>query len=270
VADFRDPWIGLHLRTPPTAVHRRIHERMESGTVRADRVVVATRWQEDALRAAYPEARIVRIPNGYDDADFSHPPAATPPPDRFVILHSGMLTLGRSTRPFLEGLALFVKRNPGASASMRVVFLGARETGNERWVARFGLEQSVSFEDNIPHRECVERERASHVLLLLKHDDERYRGLIPGKLFEYFGAGRPVLAVVPGGEAADLVRDLRRGEIADIADSADIAAVIERMYTRFLEGRLESAYDLGPLEQYTRRYLANRMSDVLAEAAEER
>jgi hypothetical protein len=177
-----------------------------------------------------------------------------------------MLTLGRSTRPVLEGLRLFLDRSPGSDA--RVVFLGSRETENEEWVGRFGLEEAAVFEDNVPHRECVARELSSHALLLVKHDDKRYRGLVPGKLYEYFGARRPILAVVPEGEAAELVTRHRRGEVARIDDPADIADKIGKMATLHREGRLEQAYDLAPLGQFTRRALAERMSEILEDVIE--
>jgi hypothetical protein len=174
-----------------------------------------------------------------------------------------MLTLGRSTRPFLEGLAAFVRRVPAAAGSVRVVFIGARESANEEWVRRFGLEELVSFEDTVPHRACVGRETGSHVLLLIKHDDERYRGLVPGKLYEYIGARRPILAIGPDGEASRLVRELRRGETPRIDRPDEIAGAIETMHRRWRDGSLESAYSLEAVPRYSRRVEAERLAGLL-------
>lgn len=270
VADFRDPWIGLYLRTPPSSFHGGLHRRMEGRVAGADRVLVTTSWHEQMLRAAYPDARVERIPNGYDEDDFKGSDSVVPREGPFTMLHSGMLTLGRSSKPFLEGLRLFLRRSAGAAPAVRVIFLGSRESENEKWVTRFGLEDAVIFEDNIPHSECVARETRSHALLLIKHDDERYRGLVPGKLYEYFGAGRPVLAVVPDGEAAELVMRHGRGEVARITDPADIADKIEKMVTLYHEGKLESSYDLGHLERFTRKALVERLNEVLGTIMEER
>ncbi|MDD4858022.1 MAG: hypothetical protein PHD74_07935, partial [Candidatus Krumholzibacteria bacterium] len=183
---------------------------------------------------------------------------------RFTVTDCGMLTLGRRARAFLEGFAAFRRRSPAAAADTRVVFIGARESANEEWVSRLGLDDSVVFEGNIPHRECIEREKRSHALLLIKHDDERYRGLVPGKLFEYIGARRPILAVAPDGEASRILRALRRGETAQIRDPEDIAVAIETMYTHYREGRLDSAYFLGDVPQYSRRAEAEQLGRTLA------
>ncbi len=262
-ADCRDPWVALYLRNPATPLHRALNRRMERAVAGADRVLVTTSWHEERLRSAYPGIHVERIPNGYDEEDFMQAGTACRPGGAFIIVHCGMLTLGRSSRPFLEGLARLVRRSPAVAGGIRVVFIGARESANEAWVNRFGLEDIVSFEDIIPHAECTMRERGSHALLLLKHDDARYRGLVPGKLYEYIGARRPILAVVPRGEAARLVADLGRGEVADIGDPDDIADKVWKMLTMHRDGRLESSYNLAEVPEFSRRSLAGRLAAVL-------
>ncbi len=263
VADFRDPWINLHLRKPPTPVHRLLHERMERAVSRADLVLVTSEAHESQLRRRYPSSRVERIPNGYDEEDFAGEGTPRPPAEPFTVTHCGMLTLGRSVQPFLEGLAELERRAPAKVEAMRVVFIGARETANEETARRLGLAARVRFEDNLPHREVVRRERESHVLLLVKHDDERYRGLVPGKLYEYIGARRPILAVAQEGEAARIVAGLRRGEVAAIDDPKDVAAKLELLYDRWRAGALESRYDLREAPELSRRAAAERLGALL-------
>jgi glycosyltransferase involved in cell wall biosynthesis len=174
-----------------------------------------------------------------------------------------MLTLGRRAGSFLEGLALFLEREPSARGDVRAVFIGARESANEELPRPDLLADAVGFEGNIPHAACVERERRSDVLLLIKHDDDRYRGLVPGKLYEYIGARRPLLALVPPGEAAETVVRLRRGETASPDDPAAAAAAIGRLYRLHCEGALESSYDLSERPELTRRAAAEELDRLL-------
>ncbi len=268
VVDFRDPWIGLYLREPPTGFHRRLHERMEKMAAGAARVLVTTDWQRDRLDNLYPGSRVEKIPNGYEEEDFRGLEGLKPPPAPFTITHFGMLTLGRQSKSFLAGAALFLQRREDAGSRVKIVFAGARETQNEEWVDRFGLEGVVEFVDNMPHRECVAMERRSHVLLLIKHDDIRYRGLVPGKLYEYIGARRPVLAVVPKGEAFEIVKRLNRGETAAVNDPKEIADRIERMFSLYLKGGLEENYSLKPVPELSRRVQAEKLDQVLRELGE--
>jgi glycosyltransferase involved in cell wall biosynthesis len=267
LADFRDPWISLYLRDPVTPAHRKILERMERRVLLgADAVTVTTKWQEERIGGVAPGRRVVRIPNGYDEEDFA---GETPgPPDTPMrMTHCGMLTLGRRSNVFLDGLARFIDRVPGARDELRVTFIGARESGNEP--AGEKLSGVVEFEDNMPHAACVDLERKSHVLLLIKHDDERYNGLVPGKLFEYIGACRPVLALAPPGEAAEIVRGLNRGEVAPPGDAEEIAAALQRIYSLWKKGSLDASYDLSPRPEFSRRAAAGEMDRQLALLADE-
>lgn len=265
VADFRDPWINLYLKKPPTPFHRVIHEQLQRRIFDADRLLVTTDWHMRVLEEEFGLKNVVKIPNGYDEEDFSGTESIMPTPGRFEILHCGMLTLGRTSKPFLEGLARFLEQNPSASEAIHVSFIGARESHNEDWVKRLSLQDVVSFEDNIPHEECIRREREAHVLLLMKHDDPMYRGLVPGKLYEYIGARRPVLAVVPDGEAARIVRSLRRGEVADISVPSDVAQKIDKMFTLYSLDQLDLSYELSAVGALTRKTQAEKLLQLLEE-----
>ncbi|MEQ1834283.1 MAG: hypothetical protein ABL977_14640, partial [Candidatus Eisenbacteria bacterium] len=69
IADFRDPWIGSHFRTPPTRWHAARHAAMEASvTGGADLVLAASRTHHDALaaRTVARPARLLHLPNGFE------------------------------------------------------------------------------------------------------------------------------------------------------------------------------------------------------------
>jgi glycosyltransferase involved in cell wall biosynthesis len=229
----------------------------------ANAVVAATRWHETVLKEAYPSARVQRISNGYDGDEIRSVASLAPPRTPMRFLHAGMLTQKRTATSFLEALARFLQRCPQARADVRVEFVGAREDENERAVERLGLRDVVDLHGTIAHSEVLRRERQAHVLLLIKHADARYDGLVPGKLFEYIGLGRPVLALAPPGEARALVESLRRGEAAAPDDVDAIAHKIEMLYQHHRAGTLESAYDLSPVPALERECQAGELARVL-------
>jgi glycosyltransferase involved in cell wall biosynthesis len=271
LADFRDPWMNLRLLTPASALHARLHRRLEARVcASADTVVVTTRWHESLVRAEYPRTRVVRIPNGYDGEEARAVAALAPKAGSMRFVHAGTLTQRRSATSFLEGLAEFLGRRPDARGAIDVEFLGAREDESERAVARLGLADRVRFRDTVAHDETLRAERTAHVLLLIKHADSRYDGLVPGKLYEYIGLGRPVLALAPAGEARALVESLRRGEAADPADRRAVGGAIERLYDRFRGGDLDRAYDLSEHAELERSHLAGELAHALDGAASRR
>ena len=133
---------------------------------------------------------------------------------------------------------------------------------------RLQLEDVVSFRDPLPHSEILREQRAAHILLLVKHDNPRYDGLVPGKLYEYIGLRRPVLALAPPGEARDLVVSLRRGEVAAPSSIDEIERALRVMLAHHREGGVDSAYDLSPRPEFDRRRLVSGVAAVLNSALE--
>jgi glycosyltransferase involved in cell wall biosynthesis len=264
VADFRDPWMNLHLFKPPTPLHGYIHTRLENKVINAAAVVVANRWHYEFMRKRKNDPHWLKIiVNGYDRDEVEAVAGVRPPMDKFRILHAGMLTQKRSAEPFLRALRRFIDQNPGSSSRMEAVFLGPREDRNELMVKKLGLEHVVVFKNTVTHGEAVQLERASHVLLLIKHLDPLYHGIIPGKVYEYIGVSRPILALVPEGEAKELILGLNRGEVVSQDDEERIAEKIGLLFEKALSGNLDSGYDLSFLPQYERKTLTGELADYL-------
>ncbi|UCG52874.1 MAG: glycosyltransferase [Candidatus Latescibacterota bacterium] len=264
VADFRDPWMNLHLLPRPTPFHDRLHESLERRVCSKAATIVTNRWHLELLEKRYPQLkRVTLIPNGYDPADVEAVMDLEPSSEVFQIVHAGMLTQKRSAIPFLKALRIFLDRTPDASKRCRVIFLGPRESDNEREVTNLGLDGVVSFRDTVKHHEAVKIERSSQLLLLIKHKNPVYDGIVPGKLYEYIGVRRPILALVPEGEAGDIVKRLNRGEIAPLDDTQGIAERIGMMYEKHRERKLDQEYDLNPVAEYRRDVLTGELAAYL-------
>lgn len=93
-----------------------------------------------------------------------------------------------------------------------------------------------------PHDTCLELQRRADLLINLGNRDDDQ---VPGKIYEYFGACRPILhiALSETDPVPALLNRLRRG-IASPNDSAAIAASLARMQRLWLSGTLSQAFDL--------------------------
>jgi glycosyltransferase involved in cell wall biosynthesis len=282
VADFRDPWFGLHLRKPPTAWHARRHAQLEAAVLgRASAVVATTLWLHDLLAARaprpLPHLRVIR--NGFDAADFAAPapphgaasggsaaqatPRTTTGP--LHLAHTGMLTLTRSAEGLLAAIARLHAHDPSLRGAFQVELIGARESRNDAAAAAAELAGCVHVRDYVPHRAAIAAMQAADVLVLIKHLEPRYSGLVPGKLYEYMGAGRPILGLVPDSEAADLIRDLGWGEVVPPDDPEAIAAALQRLLALKRQGRLQGAYPMRGRDQFERRRQAAALAALLDE-----
>lgn len=264
IADFRDPWIGLGYRNPPTAWHRGRHEALLRGVLAdATRVVAATegtaRWLAGFSTAP---SRAAVIENGYEAVEWTAVRPRRFP--AFTIVHAGRLSEDRTLEPFLRGLAAFLARHPDRRATMQCLLYGPRDAAQERAARDARLDDVVRFEGQAPHAQILALEAGADLLLLVKSASERYRDLIPGKLYEYIGAARPVLAIAPEGAAADLVRKLRMGWVAAPGAPEAIAAALEKAWER---APGVPGHTPAEREPFTRRAAAGRLAAILAELA---
>jgi glycosyltransferase involved in cell wall biosynthesis len=262
VADFRDPWIGLSYRRPPTPWHRAAHERMLTQVLEgATRIVAATEGTRAWLAAREPAAgdRMSVIPNGFDAEEWA---GVTPRRfDRFTLLHAGRLSGERSIEGFLAGLARFLNRDPARRAGMQCLLVGPHDEAQARLVERSGLDDVIRFQGQASHAETLAMEAGADALLVIQSGEPDFRGLVPGKLYEYLGAGRPVLAVVPEGPAADLVRRLGMGWVVPPDSAEAIAESLGEAWKRGFAPR-HTAEDREP---HTRRALTAELARRLEE-----
>jgi glycosyltransferase involved in cell wall biosynthesis len=290
IADFRDPWIALNFREPPTAWHRSRQAAMERRVLeRADAVVVASRTHERTLGAKsgarVPASRVHHVPNGFEGdtagtsgADATGALASTSaavvaadaPTDRthFRLAFTGTLSLMPDTEVFLEAVHEMLKRQPAARRSLRARLAGPFDSGYDDRAVALGLRGIVEFTGPLAHEASRRLQREADLLLLWKP-----RGtltMVPGKLYEYLDAGRPIVAVLDAGdEAAELAA---RGGAERVApgDREALSAVIERHWLAWREGASVPSSRPAWLDEHRRDRLALVMAGVLDALVERR
>jgi hypothetical protein len=284
VADFRDPWIGLHFRPPPTAWHRGRQSACERRVLEAaDLVLAASRTHAGELRerATGPLesrdrvriARIEHLPNGFEPEPDATSAAAAGPAmdsDRFTLAFTGTLSLMPDTGAFLEALHDLFARQPEARRQVRARLVGPYDADYADRATALGLTGIVTFTGPRPHAETRAIQRSADCLLLWKPAGEGYRTMVPGKLYEYFDAGRPVLAMLEAGdEAAELVRDAG-GEVVPPARREPLGEAIERRWRAWRAGERPAPRRPEWLAGHTRAGLAGRLAGLLDGLLDER
>jgi glycosyltransferase involved in cell wall biosynthesis len=263
VADFRDPWVGLYFREPPSAWHRGRQAALERSVLAsADLTLVASRTHGERIgsRSRGTPRRLLHLPNGFE-AEPTGPAADPVDPDHFTLVYTGTLSQMPDAEVFLEALHDLLARRPEARRRLRARIAGPYDSGYEDRAIALGLKGIVEFRGPVPHAEARALQRGADLLLLWKP-----RGLdtmVPGKLYEYLDSGRPLLALLPeGDEAAGLV-ERAAGERVGPGDRAGLAAVIERRYLGWKRGERAEAARPTWLAEHTRGALAGRLAAAL-------
>ena len=271
VVDYRDPWTRAPFYPTRPAWARRLDEKLEYSCLRAaSAIVTVNRTIREDLLAHYPDldrARFHQIPNGFDPADFE---GLTPAPTRkWTLVHTGSLQGARIPHGLLSALEDWMRSDPSIAESICLHFVGRLDADMLERLATPPLDRIVRFDGYRPHRESVQALLDGDLLLLLIVDDPQSRGMLTGKLFEYLGSGRPILALAPEGEAAELIRRARAGHVVSSDRPVEIRAALEEAHRAYLAG--ERAYgpsDPEVIAEYSRRELTRRLAEVFQQLGE--
>lgn len=253
IVDFRDV-LDRNVPGGQVTLIPRMYEEERAIMARTDGFTYVARSQREAVIANYPvaaEKSSCFVPNWIDSSAVSDGNSRTFSSP--TIVHGGSLYGGtRRLDGFVEALAL-VRSNP-KFATLRFLSFGPEVDAAylKSLAARYGLEDAVDVEAPVPADAFMEYCRGAAVLLLPIGRDSgvvSHAHAVPGKLFDYFAARRPILVTGPAGsEAGSITRDVRRGLEAGDDDPQSIATCIENL----LSGQAEGHLDLS--EEAVRKY----------------
>jgi len=204
IAELRDTWANNPYSDAPAPIEWAQTVYANSVLRHASAAVLLTRTAEEETRAALGCPTIVSY-NGFTEEDFAGLDAPDPlDAERLTILHAGVIYAGRRDPvALLQALAILGPRRH----AVRVKFYHDEMAAVAQRAERLGVRDSIEICPPVPRREILRIERAADVLLLCRWADPRDDGVIPGKLFEYIGARRPILAIgSTTGEATEIVR----------------------------------------------------------------
>jgi glycosyltransferase involved in cell wall biosynthesis len=277
VLDLRDPWTRDPYLPAATRLHSRLNALLESSALRhASRVVVISPQMRRVLLDAYPRldpAKIRVITNGYDAEAF----AGISPlerGDRFVVSYVGSLYAHHRAvlAAFCAAWSLAAAREPEFAARAELELVGRTDAEIADELAQWPRVSSRLL-GYLPHHRTTAHVKGAAALLLLIKDlhPEHHLITIPGKLFEYLGAGVPILMIGPDGDAADIVRATG----GTVLRQADATAAAEALLGLFrAPGRTVTAGEDGgghgtgeAIGRYDRRALTGELATVLDEAA---
>lgn len=271
VAGFRDPWTGF-LSTPERwAVPRTIDRSLEHSVFKeANLVEVAWKGIMQDVIGKYPDLpreKFIHIPNGFDGADFPEPDihkrAVHPKSEKCTITYSGSLYGPRNPRSFLQAVEMLIARKEIDPTKMKLRFVGRFGAPIHEMLDQPAVRSMVESIEYVPHAKAVELLLDSDALLLIVDDVASVAEIVPGKVYEYLGAARPIMAIAPPeGAIGDLLRETNAGEVVRQSDIEGQARIIKRIYDDWIKGESSFAMKLDTISQYERREATRKLAGL--------
>jgi glycosyltransferase involved in cell wall biosynthesis len=265
IADFRDPWVT---NRPPSEVCKLgpCDAWLERRAMKQASVLVAnTPLNQAGWAKAFPEfaAKIVTIPNGFDPERFVGVPTVRKSDNIPTMLHAGELYYGRDPRPLLD--ALKILQSGPERLPLQIDFVGRATEGTfdlAEEIRTRVLEDCVSIHGQMPYTQAIQRMLGADILLLLQAAGHPLG--VPAKLYEYLGAGRPILALAePEGDIAWALRTSK--VLHRIAPPTDVERIKQALVelTGEIKAGLPAVPEPAALQQFTRERMAQRFAECL-------
>ena len=176
--------------------------------------------------------------------------------------HIGSLLSDRNPIILWKVLSDIVKSNETFKNVFQLQLAGRVSASVLDSIKKFGLETNVQLEGYISHKEALVMQHSANVLLLIEIDSPETRSIIPGKLYEYLAARRPILALGPqGSDIKEIIDETRSGNFYTYTQETEVRKEILYHFEKFQaqEERLQQ----GDITKYHRQNLTKALSSSI-------
>lgn len=271
IVDYRDLWFGDVLREWLPEWRKRIELRMETRLLRAaDVIVTVSEPKTSFMRQLHPKlkARWETLTNGYDQDTYANRERTRQfGKGSIEFVYTGRLFKNRRGYAFAEALGRLRKTNPALVENVRVRILGGVapeiRARYDQILADHAIAHLYDFAGDVSYNIAMDAQINCDYLLLIVDTGETSDGVIPGKLFEYVSARRPIFALCDPGATQQIIERARLGKVVPAESVEGCAAMLLEWLTAPVPEHVDADDDF--LAQFDRREVTRRFANLLDE-----
>lgn len=264
LADFQDPWtqVDYYKLFKITKWADKRHRKMEQKVFKiAKKITIASpTWAKDLEKIG--AKNVSPIFYAYDEDDF--PKEDTEPSDKYTVVHAGLLGFDRFPETFLKVLYDLKNEDNNFGIDLSISFAGEVDFSIVCEIEKLNLKENFILYGNISRPEALKLVLSSHILLLPLNKADNAMGRIPGKLFEYIRARRPILCLGPdGSDVSKIIKETKSGSSFEYDDYEGIKLFMQKHYKLFKENR--NLLEESDIFKYDAKYQTSIVASYLDE-----
>lgn len=244
LAVFEDPWVGnpAYFKKEANILHKLFERKVVE---HADKILIYGNYADPEYffktYSYLPKKKfeIFKYVLGYDPEEFNR--IKPKEFNRFSVTYAGSFYNGQcDPTNFLLALKFLLDKKYLSRSDIIVNFIGDWNNKYEKLVDRLKLSHIVKGYGSVSHDECISYLKGSDCLLLIwrnfgPHLKKNWTGIIHGKIGEYIGAKKPILALVPQNhKMSRLIKSEKLGLIANPNDPIQIADALLKIYRGYV------------------------------------
>lgn len=260
VMDLRDEWLESHLIYYPTDWHKRKMANIEKDTLdKADVITVINDAYLESFGNRFPDKDIRVVTQGYDPGDFKEVPKAGKK-SKLRLLYSGLFYGDRKPDLFLKAVRNILNGNTGLESVLELQFQGGLSSETHEVIKTLNLTHIVKDFGYVDHKEAVKNLLTADALWLMIGHLKNADKVTVGKMFEYFGAKKPILALIPEGNGRELLIQYGAAYFAHPHSIEEIQAEIEALIADYENSKLPD-----PNNEFVGQFNRERIAGELAQ-----
>ena len=263
IVDYRDLWYDSYFSFYPTPIHRLLHKKMEYNVLKAaDRIIVTNRKIKEKIINQHQFLTlndVVIITHGFDPEDFEKAKMIPKHNNRMILTYSGIFMVYNTPKYFLKAFKEISIEHPEIAKNIELHFVGFLRKENQRLVRKLNLQEFVFDHGYVDHKDAVSILLSSDVLWMMVGKRKNIDAILPGKIYEYMGAKKPIIACVPEGAAKIVIQEYPASYICKPNDIAEIKKTILKVYSHYKSSKFPIADDEN-LFKFRRDYLTEKLT----------
>ena len=237
IVDFRDDWVGNPRHHYPTPWHRARHVRLERTVIgQSTTAVTINEHIRDSIQHRNPDSSVKVIPHGHDITSPRRPNVRAD--GKLQLLYTGVFYDVQTPDHFLRALRAFIAAFPAAEHTIEAIFAGVVPESSRKLIDHLGLSKAVRLLGYLPHDEILNLQSQADILWMTIGTRPGSAGISTGKLSEYIGQCKPILALVQEGAAKETLKRYQAAVFAPPEDVKAITTALTELYACWAEGTL--------------------------------
>ena len=263
VLDYRDLWYESYFSFYPTPFHKSLHKKKEYRALKAaDLIIVTNRKLKEKLLNTFQFLTfndVVIISHGFDQEDFEAITAQPKSSNKMVIMYTGIFMVYSTPKYFLKAFKQLSIERTDIASNIELHFVGFLRKENQKLIRTLNLQSFVKDHGYVNHKESIAKLKSADVLWLMVGNRKNIEAILPGKVYEYIGSKKPIIASVPNGAAKLAVEEYKASFITEPNDINQIKEIIIQAYNLYKGGNLPK-----PDEKFVEGFRRDILTEQLA------